>query len=116
MSQKIYTSRFSYFVRLNMLLIFSLLCVYVTAQNPAGRRPIRKTQDTALYYQKIRLQDSLLRDSLARHPKRISPNAIKSIVSYSAKDSTVNDLEKRYTYLFGDAVVKMKTWNSVRII
>ena len=53
--------------------------------------------------------DSLQLDSLlkaANNTKKLSPNAISQIVYYSAADSTVNDLQRRYTYLFGDAVVK----------
>ena len=53
--------------------------------------------------------DSLQLDSLlkaANNAKKLSPNAISQIVYYSAADSTVNDLQRRYTYLFGDAVVK----------
>ena len=45
-------------------------------------------------------------DTVRPTPKVISPNAITSLVEYSAKDSVVNDLQRRYIYLFGDAVVK----------
>ncbi len=43
---------------------------------------------------------------IATSPKVISSNAIASTVEYSAKDSVVNDLQRRFTYLFGDAVVR----------
>ena len=89
-----------------MLFIFSLLTVCATAQDVRGRRPVRHTQDTSVYSRQPVKMDSLVRDSVVRHPKRISQNAVKSVVFYSAKDSTVNDLNRRYTYLFGDAVVK----------
>jgi lipopolysaccharide assembly outer membrane protein LptD (OstA) len=39
-------------------------------------------------------------------PKVISQNAITSVVEYSARDSVVNDLQRRLTILFGDAMVK----------
>ena len=48
-------------------------------------------------------------DSIAntsRPEKVISPNAITTTVEYSARDSVVNDLQRRITILFGDAVVK----------
>lgn len=45
-------------------------------------------------------------DTVPLHGKRISPDAITSTVTYRARDSVVNDLERRFTYLFGDAVVK----------
>ncbi|MBQ6072080.1 MAG: LPS-assembly protein LptD [Bacteroidales bacterium] len=89
-----------------MLFIFSLLAVCATAQDVHGRRPVRHTQDTSVYSQQPVKSDTVVRDSVVRHPKRISHNAVKSVVFYSAKDSTVNDLNRRYTYLFGDAVVK----------
>lgn len=49
--------------------------------------------------------DSLSSDTVVFH-KKLSPNALNSLVTYSAKDSAVNDISRRYTYLFGDAVVK----------
>lgn len=106
MFQKLYTPRFSYFGRLNMILIFSCLCIFVTAQETRSRRPAHAARDTSVQYQQRLVEDSLWRDSLSAQPKRISPNAVHSIVFYSAKDSTVNDLHNRHTYLFGDAVVK----------
>ncbi len=45
-------------------------------------------------------------DTVPLHGKKISPDAITSTVTYRARDSVVNDLERRFTYLFGDAVVK----------
>lgn len=84
------------------MLIFSLMSVYAEAQDPHGRRPKHQVVDSILL-----VRDSLAADSVPGHNgKVLSPNAIKSIVTYSAKDSTVNDMQHRYTYLFGDAVVK----------
>ncbi len=45
-------------------------------------------------------------DTVPLHGKKISRDAINSTVTYRARDSVVNDLERRFTYLFGDAVVK----------
>lgn len=91
-----------------MLILFGLLCVTTLAQTPRNRRPIQRIQDTLQYNLPI-LSDSMMVDSLAKNPKSVkrnSSNALNSIVTYSAKDSTVNDLQARKTYLFGDAVVK----------
>lgn len=96
-------------MRLNMVLIFSFLGVASMAQRPWNRMDSTRVHDTVPvsknYYT---FPDSLLHDSLQDNVKKgkfISPNAITSLVTYSAKDSTVNDLERRLTYLFGDAVV-----------
>ncbi|MCQ2283538.1 MAG: hypothetical protein MJZ57_01410 [Bacteroidales bacterium] len=92
-----------------MLLIFSFLCVFAQAQNPRNRRPVHRVQDTLSVSLPTLSGDSLYADSLlksAKSGKRLSPNALTSIVTYSAQDSTVNDLQRRYTYLFGKAVVK----------
>ncbi|MBO4504611.1 MAG: LPS-assembly protein LptD [Bacteroidales bacterium] len=66
--------------------------------------------DSAAYYRndtdRVYIVQSDTTPKIRRSVKVISPNAIQSIVTYSAKDSTVNDLEQRYTYLFGDAMVK----------
>lgn len=109
LAEKIYTARFSYFLRLNMILIFSCLCACVYAQNTKGRRPQIPVDTTTRVHNDTSLQNIVPADSLSltsKSSKVISPNAITSIVTYSAKDSTVNDLQRRYTYLFGDAVVK----------
>lgn len=92
-----------------MLLIFSFLCVFASAQNPRARRPIRHVPDSIVQARLQTIPDSLRADSLQNDHKSVkvlSPNALNSIVTYSAKDSTVNDLQNRYTYLFGNAVVK----------
>ena len=81
------------------------MSTFVYAQRPHSRKVSQHT-DSALVAPRL---DSLQLDSMlraARSPKKISPNAIDHIVYYSASDSTVNDLQRRYTYLFGDAVVK----------
>ena len=85
--------------------IFSVLCLDATAQSPRSRRPARvRTDTTALALPR---PESAPSDSVfPASPKVLSPNAISATVEYSAKDSVVNDLQNRYTYLFGDAVVK----------
>ena len=90
-------------------MIFCLLLLFmgtfVYAQRPRARKPPQQHDSSYVAPQLDSLQlDSMLR--AARTPKKISPNAIDKIVYYSAADSTVNDLQRRYTYLFGDAVVK----------
>lgn len=95
-----------------MVLIFSLLCVFVRAQAPVSPRSNhnRPHANVLPIVKKDTLSaDSILVDSLkktSKNVKKLSPNALTSIVSYSAKDSTINDLQRRYTYLYGDAVVK----------
>lgn len=92
-----------------MLFILTLLCMFSQAQNPRGRRPGRPDRVAA-----VSTPDSLKTDSLSADTavlsavpgKRLSPGAITSMVTYSAKDSAINDISRRYTYLFGDAVVK----------
>ena len=86
-------------------LILSVLRLEATAQAPRPRRPARVLADSTA--QVVPKPDSAARaDTLPPSRKVISPNAITSTVEYSAKDSVVNDLQRRYTYLFGDAVVK----------
>ncbi len=92
-----------------MVLIFSFLCLFSHAQSSKNRRPVmaqdsivRADNDTMRV--PTVLADSIAQDSVSL--KVISPNAITSIVYYSAKDSTINDLQKRITYLFGEASVK----------
>ena len=96
---------FSYFMRVFIAFIFSVLCLYTTAQNvPKKRRPRANADTTLTSMPRPVVADSV--DTVPHSPKRISPNAISSVVQYSAHDSVVNDLQNRYTYLFGDAVVK----------
>ena len=104
MSKKIYTTRFLFF-RLFIFLIFNLFCVYLQAQTPRGRKPLRATGAPAQVAKDTLKADSLSSDTVVFH-KKLSPNALNSLVTYSAKDSAVNDISRRYTYLFGDAVVK----------
>lgn len=104
MSKKIYTTRFLFF-GLFIFLIFNLFCVYSHAQTPRGRRPLRATGAPAQVAKDSLKTDSLSSDTVVFH-KKLSPNALNSLVTYSAKDSAVNDISRRYTYLFGDAVVK----------
>ena len=104
MSKKIYTTRFLFF-GLFIFLIFNLFCVYSHAQTPRGRRPLRATGAPAQVAKDSLRTDSLSSDTVVFH-KKLSPNALNSLVTYSAKDSAVNDISRRYTYLFGDAVVK----------
>ena len=88
-----------------IFLIFNLFCVYSHAQTPRGRRPLRATGAPAQVAKDSLKTDSLSSDTVVFH-KKLSPNALNSLVTYSAKDSAVNDIRRRYTYLFGDAVVK----------
>ena len=88
-----------------IFLIFNLFCVYSHAQTPRGRRPLRATGAPAQVAKDSLKTDSLSSDTVVFH-KKLSPNALNSLVTYSAKDSAVNDISRRYTYLFGDAVVK----------
>ena len=88
-----------------MAFTFSVLCVSAGAQEVRSRRPARTTVDT----NRRVIPNPIIADSVAnlpRSPKTISPNALTSVVQYSAHDSVVNDLQNRFTYLFGDAVVK----------
>ena len=88
-----------------MVLIFSVLYLQATPQNPKSRRPARTKADTTV----VGIPNPALADSATHSPqssKIISSNAINSIVKYSARDSVVNDLQNRYTYLFGDAMVQ----------
>lgn len=109
LAKKIYTTTFLYFLKQSMVLIFSFLCVCASGQAVKGSRD-RGARDSVLQVTNdtlrpnIVLADSVLKNS--RAVKIISPNAITSIVTYSAKDSTINDLQRRFTYLYGDAVVK----------
>ena len=88
-----------------MVFIFSGLCVFSSAQNLRNRRPARSTADTTK--RDIPNPDyAAAVDSTPKTVKVISANAISSVVEYSARDSVVNDLQHRRTYLFGDAVVR----------
>lgn len=90
--------------RLIIIFVISLLCLPINAQAPRKRRAVRQVVDTAALSAPNRvLQDSA--NSVPTSNKIISKNALNSIVKYSAKDSVVHDLQRRYTYLFGGAVV-----------
>ena len=88
-----------------MVFIFSVLYFQVFSQNTKPRRPARAKADSTV----VGIPNPTYADSTVRplqSSKVISKNAITSIVKYSARDSVVNDLQNRYTYLFGDAVVQ----------
>ena len=89
-----------------MAFIFSVLCIYVSAQGRRPRRPAQVRPDSAAA--SVVMPDSASVGDTTRpvSPKVISANAISSVVEYSAKDSVVNDLQNRRTYLFGGAVVR----------
>ena len=89
-----------------MLLTLMLLCLLSNAQNPRGRRPARKPASGTVVKPDTLKRDTLAVDSAKVQAKKLSPSAINSMVTYSSKDSAVNDISRRYTYLFGDAVVK----------
>ncbi len=104
MKKKIYTGRLL-FLRSCVFIAVSLFFFCAQAQETARKRTMRTPQpvpadtltgDTAVVRQ----------DTVPLHGKKISPDAITSTVTYRARDSVVNDLERRFTYLFGDAVVK----------
>ena len=82
-----------------------MLYIYVSAQAPINRKRPRDLADTT----KIAILNpdyENLIDTTPQQIKKISKNAVTSIVKYSAKDSVVHDLKRRYTYLFGEAVAQ----------
>ena len=88
-----------------MAFILSVLCLSATGQNVKHRRPAKVPSDTST--RSIPNPDyAAPTDTILLTPKVISPNAITSLVEYSAKDSVVNDLQRRYIYLFGGAMVR----------
>ena len=104
MAKKIYTIRFL-LLRFFIFLIISQLCVLSYAQRPSGRRPLRASNPPVSAVSDSARVDTLSSDSLVFR-KKLSPSAITSVVTYSSRDSAVNDISHRMTYLFGDAVVK----------
>ena len=92
-----------------MLFVISGLYVVAGAQDNKSRRPRPAADSTAQVIndttRRFIVQSDTLRPGV-RSVKVISPNALHSVVNYSAKDSTINDLSRRVTYLYGDAVVK----------
>ena len=105
MIKKIYTLDFSYFHKLLMVLAISVLYFQATPQNAKPKRTTRSKVDTTI----VGIPNPVYADSAVpshQSSKIISSNAITSIVKYSARDSVVNDLQNRYTYLFGDAMVQ----------
>ena len=87
------------------MFILSVLCLSATGQNNRQRRAQRVPADTSK--RGIPNPDyAAPSDTILLTPKVISPNAITSLVEYSAKDSVVNDLQRRYIYLFGGAMVR----------
>ncbi|MBR3558914.1 MAG: LPS-assembly protein LptD [Bacteroidales bacterium] len=89
-----------------MAFIFSVLCIYVSAQGRKPRRPAQVRPDSAAATVVMPPSASVGDTTRPVSPKVISANAISSVVEYSAKDSVVNDLQNRRTYLFGGAVVR----------
>lgn len=89
-----------------MAFIFSVLCIYVSAQGRRPRRPAQVRPDSAAATVVMPPSASVGDTTRPVSPKVISANAISSVVEYSAKDSVVNDLQNRRTYLFGGAVVR----------
>ena len=89
-----------------MAFIFSVLCIYVSAQDRRPRRPAQVRPDSAAATVVMPDSASVGDTTHPVSPKVISANAISSVVEYSAKDSVVNDLQNRRTYLFGGAVVR----------
>ena len=88
-----------------MAFLFSVLCIYATGQNTKPKRQKSTPVDTSIHG----VPNPQYADSTAvilPTPKVLSPNALTSTVDYSATDSVVNDLQRRYTYLFGGAVIK----------
>jgi len=105
--KKIYTSHFSYWTK-GILLVSALLFIQsIAAQSARDRGRAHQSIDSVALKKMTASADSFaLADSLRQNTKVISPNAVTSQVTYSAKDSAINDLQNRFTYLFGDAVVK----------
>ena len=88
-----------------MVLAFSVLYFNISAQNVNSGKRARGSRDTAV----VSIPNPDYADSAgnpSKSPKVISQSAITSVVKYSARDSVVNDLQQRYTYLFGDAMVQ----------
>ena len=88
-----------------MVLAISVLYFQATPQNAKPKRTTRSKVDTTI----VGIPNPVYADSAVpshQSSKIISSNAITSIVKYSARDSVVNDLQNRYTYLFGDAMVQ----------
>lgn len=92
-------------MKLFIAFIFSVLCLYSSAQNTKTRRPARTPADSTVHgIPNPDFADSTVNSF--QSTKVISQNAITSVVEYSARDSVVNDLQRRITILFGDAMVK----------
>lgn len=107
MFKKIYTSHFSYWTRGILLLAVLLFFQNVGAQSARDRGRVRQSVDSVTMARINAAKDSIaVTDTVPKPVKVISPNAVTSIVTYSAKDSAINDLQNRLTYLFGEAVVK----------
>ena len=88
-----------------MVLAFSVLYFNISAQNVNSGKRARGSRDTTV----VSIPNPDYADSAgnpSKSPKVISQSAITSVVKYSARDSVVNDLQQRYTYLFGDAMVQ----------
>ena len=88
-----------------MVLLFSVLYFQVFSQEVNPRKRARAKADTTIA-SRINPAYADSTNIPLRSSKIISANAITSVVKYSARDSVVNDLQNRYTYLFGDAVVQ----------
>lgn len=88
-----------------MVFIFSVLCLNLVAQNVNTGKRVRGQRDTTAVG-KLNPEYADSASNPAKTAKIISSNAITSVVKYSARDSVVNDLQRRYTYLFGDAIVQ----------
>ena len=88
-----------------MVLIFSVLYLHIYSQEVNHKKRGRVKADTSVVSQpNIAYVDSA--EIPKKSSKIISTNAITSMVKYSARDSVVNDLQNRYIYLFGDAMVQ----------
>ena len=88
-----------------MVLIFSVLYLHIYSQEVNHKKRGRVKADTSVVSQpNIAYADSA--EIPKKSSKIISTNAITSMVKYSARDSVVNDLQNRYIYLFGDAMVQ----------
>jgi len=102
--KKIYTLDVSYFMRVCIVFILSVLYLYSSGQGRRPGKPRQNKVDSTMFEVSMHADT----DSAAiviQSPKVISPNAITDVVHYSAHDSVINDIQNRFTYLYGDASV-----------
>ena len=91
-------------MRVCIVFILSVLYLYSSGQGRRPGKPRQNKVDSTMFEVSMHADT----DSAAiviQSPKVISPNAITDVVHYSAHDSVINDIQNRFTYLYGDASV-----------